>query len=113
MPGQQRLRYLYDVAKGNGDLRRYYEEVFAQENFRRPLTLSRVKVWPRKLKYDESTLPPDRLVEEFQEFLDSECSKPDFVENASCVPGWSVPFLDATFDVHLFSRWMEVAIIER
>jgi hypothetical protein len=119
MTDQQRLKYLYDVARQTGDLRRYYEEVFSSENFERSPLLSKVKVWARVLTFDEETLSPEELIKEFQEFLDLECAKPNFTENANCVPGWKVRFLEGIFDVYFFSSrigfsssWMELAYID-
>ena len=117
MPNLEHLEYWREVGKKANDLLPYYEKLFAEENFQRPETLGKVKVWPSAKTYDATILPTEALLEQFQEFLDVECTKPEFGIQASCVPGKGpVPFLNGKFRVSLFSRrtekWIEVAYAE-
>ncbi len=120
MPDHERLKHSRGVAKHSNNSLQYYEELFSGENFKRPQDLAKAKVWPSARTYDETLPSTDVLLSHFQQFLDSECSKQDFEDNAACVPGWRVPFLKGKFRVHLFStkghepreKWIEVAHAE-
>ena|SRR5271157_5786887 len=117
MPNHQRLQHSKGVAELSNNSLQYYEELFSYENFKRPPALAKLKVWPSAKNYDQTIPPTDDVQSQFQQFLDSECSKPDFEDKAACVPGWRVPFLKDKFSVHLFStkghapreKWIEVA----
>jgi len=88
----------------------WYQQLLNENKLKRPANLAEVKIWLR----NPDAKMPDKLVEQFQNLLDCECSKPDFFDKAAPASGFLVAaednFLAEIADVQLWStkNWVQV-----